>query len=48
LWCVVLLTQSLPYLAAVTVALVAAFPAGARRTVAAPAMAAQAQLAAGD
>ena len=30
LWCLVLLTQSLPYLAAVTVAMVAAFPA--RRT----------------
>jgi hypothetical protein len=27
LWCLVLLTQSLPYLAAVTVAIVAAFPA---------------------
>jgi hypothetical protein len=27
LWCVVLLTQSLPYLAAVTVSVVAAFPA---------------------
>ena len=27
LWCAVLLTQSLPYLAAVTVAVVAAFPA---------------------
>ncbi len=29
LWCTVLFTQSLPYLAAVTVAVVAAFPAGA-------------------
>ena len=29
LWCAVLLTQSLPYLAAVTVAVVAAFPARA-------------------
>jgi exo-beta-1,3-glucanase (GH17 family)/cellulose synthase/poly-beta-1,6-N-acetylglucosamine synthase-like glycosyltransferase len=46
LWCVVLLTQSLPYLAAVTVAVVAAFPAGERRAVQLPAMAAQ--LAAGD
>ncbi len=31
LWCAVLFTQSLPYLAAVTVAVVAAFPARARR-----------------
>jgi hypothetical protein len=46
LWCVVLLTQSLPYLAAVTVALVAAFPAGAGRTITSPAM--LPQLAAGD
>jgi exo-beta-1,3-glucanase (GH17 family)/cellulose synthase/poly-beta-1,6-N-acetylglucosamine synthase-like glycosyltransferase len=46
LWCVVLLTQSLPYLAAVTVALVAAFPAGADRTITSPAM--LPQLAAGD
>ena len=46
LWCVVLLTQSLPYLAAVTVALVAAFPAGARVTAPRPNMAAQ--LANGD
>jgi exo-beta-1,3-glucanase (GH17 family)/cellulose synthase/poly-beta-1,6-N-acetylglucosamine synthase-like glycosyltransferase len=46
LWCVVLLTQSLPYLAAVTVALVAAFPAGVRKTIAAPAM--LPQLVAGD
>jgi exo-beta-1,3-glucanase (GH17 family)/cellulose synthase/poly-beta-1,6-N-acetylglucosamine synthase-like glycosyltransferase len=30
LWCMVLLTQSLPYLAAVTVAVVAAFPARAK------------------
>ncbi len=46
LWCVVLLTQSLPYLAAVTVALVAAFPARAR--VAAPRASMAAQLASGD
>ncbi len=46
LWCVVLLTQSLPYLAAVTVAMVAAFPARTRVTAARPAMAAQ--LASGD
>jgi hypothetical protein len=46
LWCTVLLTQSLPYMAAVTVAVVAAFPAGQRRAVAVPGMAAQ--LAAGD
>jgi exo-beta-1,3-glucanase (GH17 family)/cellulose synthase/poly-beta-1,6-N-acetylglucosamine synthase-like glycosyltransferase len=31
LWCMVLFTQSLPYLAAVTVALVAAFPAAVRQ-----------------
>jgi hypothetical protein len=42
----VLLTQSLPYLAAVVVAVVAAFPAAVRRPVAVPGMAAQ--LAAGD
>jgi hypothetical protein len=36
----------LPYLAAVTVALVAAFPAGAGRTITSPAM--LPQLAAGD
>jgi exo-beta-1,3-glucanase (GH17 family)/cellulose synthase/poly-beta-1,6-N-acetylglucosamine synthase-like glycosyltransferase len=47
LWCVVLLTQSLPYLAAVTVALVAAFPAHAEATRQAPARAG-ALLAAGD
>jgi exo-beta-1,3-glucanase (GH17 family)/cellulose synthase/poly-beta-1,6-N-acetylglucosamine synthase-like glycosyltransferase len=46
LWCVVLLTQSLPYLAAVSVALIAAFPAGERRAVQAPSMVGQ--LAAGD
>jgi exo-beta-1,3-glucanase (GH17 family)/cellulose synthase/poly-beta-1,6-N-acetylglucosamine synthase-like glycosyltransferase len=46
LWCVVLLTQSLPYLAAVVVAVVAAFPAAVRRPVAVPGMAAQ--LVAGD
>jgi exo-beta-1,3-glucanase (GH17 family)/cellulose synthase/poly-beta-1,6-N-acetylglucosamine synthase-like glycosyltransferase len=47
LWCVVLLTQSLPYLAAVSVALIAAFPAGERRAaVTAPRMVGQ--LAAGD
>ena len=33
LWCAVLLTQSLPYLAAVTVAVVAAFPAQQKQTV---------------
>jgi exo-beta-1,3-glucanase (GH17 family)/cellulose synthase/poly-beta-1,6-N-acetylglucosamine synthase-like glycosyltransferase len=33
LWCAVLFTQSLPYLAAVTVAVVAAFPAGERNAV---------------
>lgn len=33
LWCAVLVTQSLPYLAAVTVAVVAAFPARAPRAV---------------
>ena len=41
LWCAVLLTQSLPYVAAVTVAIVAAFPARQRqaapRAIAAPA-----------
>jgi cellulose synthase/poly-beta-1,6-N-acetylglucosamine synthase-like glycosyltransferase len=36
LWCVVLLTQSLPYLAAVTVSLVAAFPARGLGRAAAP------------
>jgi exo-beta-1,3-glucanase (GH17 family)/cellulose synthase/poly-beta-1,6-N-acetylglucosamine synthase-like glycosyltransferase len=41
LWCVVLLTQSLPYLAAVSVAVVAAFPAGTRRALAAPGMVGQ-------
>ncbi len=46
LWCLVLLTQSLPYLAAVTVALVAAFPAHERRAVPLNSMAAQ--LASGD
>ena len=46
LWCVVLLTQSLPYLAAVVVAVVAAFPAGVRRPALAPRMAGQ--LVAGD
>jgi hypothetical protein len=48
LWCVVLLTQSLPYLAAVTVAVVAAFPARAPRTVRALAPSAGAMLSAGD
>jgi exo-beta-1,3-glucanase (GH17 family)/cellulose synthase/poly-beta-1,6-N-acetylglucosamine synthase-like glycosyltransferase len=47
LWCVVLLTQSLPYLAAVTVALVAAFPARVARIEAADAKL-MAQLAPGD
>jgi hypothetical protein len=47
LWCTVLLTQSLPYLAAVTVAVVAAFPAPARQPRALPARA-QAMLVAGD
>jgi hypothetical protein len=47
LWCAVLFTQSLPYLAAVTVAVVAAFPARSRVGVAAPGMA-MAQMAAGD
>ncbi len=37
LWCAVLLTQSLPYLAAVTVSVVAAFPARAMERVALPA-----------
>jgi cellulose synthase/poly-beta-1,6-N-acetylglucosamine synthase-like glycosyltransferase len=46
LWCVVLLTQSLPYLAAVVVAVVAAFPAAVRRPALAPRMAGQ--LVAGD
>ena len=43
LWCAVLLTQSLPYLSAVTVAVVAAFPARRKRPVlvSAPAMLAQ-------
>ena len=46
LWCVVLLTQSLPYLAAVTVALVAAVPARERAMAPRPSM--SAQLANGD
>jgi exo-beta-1,3-glucanase (GH17 family)/cellulose synthase/poly-beta-1,6-N-acetylglucosamine synthase-like glycosyltransferase len=48
LWCAVLLTQSLPYLAAVTVAVVAAFPTRARVTSQAPSMAMAAQYGAGD
>jgi exo-beta-1,3-glucanase (GH17 family)/cellulose synthase/poly-beta-1,6-N-acetylglucosamine synthase-like glycosyltransferase len=48
LWCAVLLTQSLPYLAAVTVAVVAAFPSGARVTSEAPSMVMAAQYGAGD
>lgn len=36
LWCAVLFTQSLPYLAAVTVAVVAAFPARVRKSAPAP------------
>jgi cellulose synthase/poly-beta-1,6-N-acetylglucosamine synthase-like glycosyltransferase len=47
LWCAVLFTQSLPYLAAVTVAVVAAFPARVRVPSAAPSMVG-AQMAAGD
>jgi hypothetical protein len=47
LWCTVLFTQSLPYLAAVTVAVVAAFPATVRQPRALPARA-QAMLVAGD
>jgi hypothetical protein len=47
LWCAVLFTQSLPYLAAVTVAVVAAFPARVRQTRAVTADAG-AFLAAGD
>jgi len=41
LWCVVLFTQSLPYLASVTVSILAAMPAPATRKVAAPAPARQ-------
>jgi len=47
LWCAVLLTQSLPYLAAVTVAVIAAFPASVRQPRALTANAG-ALLAAGD
>jgi len=39
LWCAVLFTQSLPYMAAVSVAVIAAFPAGKPVSVDAPAMA---------
>ena len=48
LWCLVLLTQSLPYLAAVTVAVVAAFPAGAPEATRALAPSGAAMLSAGD
>jgi exo-beta-1,3-glucanase (GH17 family)/cellulose synthase/poly-beta-1,6-N-acetylglucosamine synthase-like glycosyltransferase len=48
LWCTVLFTQSLPYLAAVTVAVVAAFPTAERATSRAPSMAMAGQFAAGD
>jgi exo-beta-1,3-glucanase (GH17 family)/cellulose synthase/poly-beta-1,6-N-acetylglucosamine synthase-like glycosyltransferase len=48
LWCAVLFTQSLPYLAAVTVAVVAAFPARVRVASEAPSMALAAQYGAGD
>jgi exo-beta-1,3-glucanase (GH17 family)/cellulose synthase/poly-beta-1,6-N-acetylglucosamine synthase-like glycosyltransferase len=41
LWCLVLFTQSLPYLAAVTVSIIAALPAPAPKPVAAPLRAAQ-------
>jgi exo-beta-1,3-glucanase (GH17 family)/cellulose synthase/poly-beta-1,6-N-acetylglucosamine synthase-like glycosyltransferase len=47
LWCMVLFTQSLPYLAAVTVAVVAAFPARERSASVASEMA-MAQMVAGD
>jgi len=48
LWCAVLFTQSLPYLAAVTVAVVAAFPARVPGMAQAPSMGMAAQYGAGD